>query len=119
MRPENRPLHGHRTGPTTAADSARCEDPVDAFDQRLSLRAATIDELLSPAFAVAPNPAVDRDLSARLAAQRLAAWRQSSAAGDVSLFARRLARDGLSRREVESRFTRAQHGPLPPHPACL
>ena len=92
---------------------------MDAFYQRLSLRAATIDELFSAAFAVAPNPAVDCDLSARLAAQRLAAWRQSSAAGDVSLFARRLARDGLSGGEVESRFTGAQRGPSAPHPAWL
>jgi type 2 lantibiotic biosynthesis protein LanM len=115
MRPENRLLHGHRTGPAQAADGARCEDSVDAFYQRLSLRTATIDELLSAAFAVALNPAVDCDL----AAQRLAAWRQSSAAGDVSLFARRLARDGLSGGEVESRFTGAQRGPSAPHPAWL
>ena len=105
-------------GPVQAANSARCEDSVEAFYQRLSLRAATIDELLSDAFAVAPDAAVDCDLSARLAAQRLAAWRQSSAAGDVSLFARRLARDGLSGGEVESRFTGAQRRPAP-HPAWL
>jgi type 2 lantibiotic biosynthesis protein LanM len=92
---------------------------VEPFYQRLSLRAATIDELLSAAFAVAPNPAVDYDLSARLAAQRLAAWRQSAAAGDVSLFARRLARDGLSGGEIESRFTAAQRRPSAPHPAWL
>jgi type 2 lantibiotic biosynthesis protein LanM len=92
---------------------------VDAFYQRLSLRAASIDELLSAAFAVAPNAAVDCDLSTRLAAQRLAAWRQSAAAGDVSLFARRLARDGLSGGEIESRFTGAQRGPSVPYPAWL
>jgi type 2 lantibiotic biosynthesis protein LanM len=37
----------------------------------------------------------------------LAAWRQSCAAGDPSLFARRLARDGLSAAAVESRFAAA------------
>ena len=73
MRPERQPLHGRRMGPVQAANSARCEDSVEAFYQRLSLRAATIDELLSDAFAVAPDAAVDCDLSARLAAQRLAA----------------------------------------------
>jgi hypothetical protein len=73
---------------------------VEAFYQRLSLRAATIDELLSDAFEVSPEMTADADL----AAQRMAAWQRACAAGDASLFARRLMRDGLSQVDIESRL---------------
>ena len=65
---------------------------MDAFYERLRLRAATIDELLSDAFEASP----DADGDTGLAVRRLAAWRRSSAAGDEALFIRRLARDGLT-----------------------
>ena len=77
---------------------------MEAFYQRLSLRAATIDELLSDAFEVSPESAAD----STLAAQRMAAWRRACAAGDPSLFARRLVRDGLAPTEIENRLIRSQ-----------
>ena len=77
---------------------------MEAFYQRLSLRAATIDELLSDAFEVSPESAAD----STLAAQRMAAWRRACAAGDPSLFARRLMRDGLAPTEIENRLIRSQ-----------
>ena len=73
---------------------------MDAFHQSLMLRAATIDELLSDAFELVPGQKRDAELSAR----RLAAWCQSCASGDWSLFARRLERDGLSFHRVLSTF---------------
>ena len=63
---------------------------MDAFYERLIVRAATIDELLSDDFEVLPGQKGDADLAAR----RLAAWCQSSASGDWSLFGQRLQRDG-------------------------
>jgi hypothetical protein len=80
------------------------EDLVDAFYQRLSLRAATIDELLSDTFEVSPEMAADTDL----AAQRMAAWGRACAAGDASSFARRLMRDDLSQVEIENRLARSR-----------
>ena len=77
---------------------------MEAFYQRLSLRAATIDELLSDAFEVSPESAAD----STLAAQRMAAWRRACAAGDPSLFTRRLVRDGLAPTEIENRLIRSQ-----------
>jgi type 2 lantibiotic biosynthesis protein LanM len=77
---------------------------LDELFERLALRAATIDELLSEAFEDSPSPSGDADLAAR----RLAAWRQASAAGEASLFARRLERDNLSPTEVERRFAGAR-----------
>ena len=73
---------------------------MDAFYDRLRLRAATIDELLSDAFTALPGADADADLAAR----RLAAWCRSSAAGDEALFARRLARDGLTVDRLRERF---------------
>ena len=64
---------------------------MDAFYERLIVRAATIDELLSDDFEPLPGQKGDADLAAR----RLAAWCRSSASGDWSLFERRLDRDGL------------------------
>jgi class II lanthipeptide synthase len=69
---------------------------VDAFYEQLSLRAATIDELLSDAFEQLPAKQGDPVLADR----RLAAWCQSSASGDRVLFEKRLERDGLSAAQV-------------------
>jgi len=73
---------------------------VDAFYERLIERAATIDELLSDAFVPMSGPDGDADLAAR----RLAAWCRSSASGDMSLFKRRLERDGSSIAQLLKRF---------------
>jgi type 2 lantibiotic biosynthesis protein LanM len=90
---------------------------VDTFYQRLSSRAATLDELLSGAFdtsisAPGDAPKSDPDLAAR----RLGAWRQSSAAGDSALFTRRLARDNLSPACIERRLAAAQRDAAAPYP---
>jgi type 2 lantibiotic biosynthesis protein LanM len=73
---------------------------VDAFFERMAMRAATIDELLSDAFEPVPDQHGDADLAGR----RLAAWRQACAAADPSLFERRLERDRLSIGRVMERF---------------
>ncbi|HET7492954.1 MAG TPA: DUF4135 domain-containing protein, partial [Bradyrhizobium sp.] len=86
---------------------------MEEFYQRLSLRAATIDELLSDAFEVSPESAA---APADLVAQRMAGWRRASAAGDASLFARRLMRDGLSAGEIENRLTGARRRASAPFP---
>ena len=65
---------------------------MDAFYERLIVRAATIDELLSDDFEPLPGQKGDTDLATR----RLAAWSRSAASGDWSLFGRRLERDGLA-----------------------
>ena len=73
---------------------------MDPFYERLIVRAATIDELLSDDFEALPGQKGDADVAAR----RLAAWCRSSSSGDWSLFARRLDRDGLSFGGVLARF---------------
>ena len=73
---------------------------MDAFYERLIVRAATIDELLSDDFEALPGQKGDADLAAR----RLATWCQSSASGDWSLFGQRLQRDGWAIDEVLKRF---------------
>ena len=73
---------------------------MEAFYERLIVRAATIDELLSDDFEPLPGQKGDADL----AAQRLAAWCRSCASGDWSLFGQRLERDGLSIGQVLTRF---------------
>ena len=88
---------------------------MEAFHQRLSVRAATIDELLSDAFEVSPAMAADADLTA----QRMAAWRRACAAGDASLFARRLTRDGLSPVEIENRLACSQRRASAPYPRWI
>jgi type 2 lantibiotic biosynthesis protein LanM len=65
---------------------------MDAFYERLAVRAATLDEVLSDDFEPLPGQKGDADLAAR----RLAAWCRASASGDWSLFGRRLDRDGLA-----------------------
>ena len=73
---------------------------MDVFYERLIVRAATIDELLSDDFEPLPGQKGDADLAAR----RLAAWCRSCASGDWSLFGRRLERDGLAIGQALSRF---------------
>ena len=88
---------------------------MEAFYQRLSERAATLDELLSDAFEASAKTATEKDLSG----ERIAAWRRSCAAGDPSLFARRLTRDGLSWIEIENRLAGARRRACAPHPQWL
>jgi type 2 lantibiotic biosynthesis protein LanM len=73
---------------------------MEPFYQRLMVRAATIDELLSDAFEAMPGQKSDADMAAR----RLAAWCRSCASGDWSLFARRLERDHWSIGDVLAKF---------------
>ena len=85
---------------------------MDAFHERLIVRTATIDELLSDEFEPWPGQTDDADLTAR----RLAAWRRSCAAADPTLFERRLARDRWSIARVTERFAavrRSAGAPLP------
>jgi type 2 lantibiotic biosynthesis protein LanM len=73
---------------------------MEGFYERLMVRAATIDELLSDAFEALPGQKGDTDVAAR----RLAAWCRSCGSGDWSLFDRRLERDGLSIGGVLAKF---------------
>ena len=82
---------------------------------RLATRAATIDELLSDAFTVAPGQKSDADVAAR----RLAAWCRSCASGDWLLFARRLARDGLTFDRVLPRFAAVRRNEQVPPPSWV
>jgi len=88
---------------------------VDAFYERLRFRAATIDELLSDAFEPAPGANCEAELTAR----RFAAWCRAAAAGDQSLFARRLERDRLTMEEVTARLTAARPRPCARRPAWI
>ena len=73
---------------------------MGAFYERLAVRAATLDEVLSDDFEPLPGQKGDADLAAR----RLAAWCRSCASGDWSLFGRRLDRDGLAFAPVLARL---------------
>jgi type 2 lantibiotic biosynthesis protein LanM len=84
----------------TDGNRPRSEKPVDAFYERLLLRAATIDELLSDDFAAAGGT-----VSADAADRRLAAWRRAAANDDENLFERRLRRDGLTVAQAQARFS--------------
>ena len=77
---------------------------MDAFHERLIVRAATIDELLSNDFEALPGQKADADV----AAHRLAAWCQSAASGDWSLFSQRLRRDGWTTDDVLKKFATAR-----------
>jgi class II lanthipeptide synthase len=88
---------------------------MDAFYKRLVVRAATIDELLSDDFEVLPGQKGDADLAAR----RLAAWCQSSASGDWSLFGQRLQRDGWAIDETLKRFATIRRKASVPSPAWI
>src|SRR5581483_7887931 len=85
---------------------------MDPFYNRLIIRAATIDELLSDDFETLP---AEND-SAERARRRLSAWCRSAASGDQALFARRLKRDGLDSAEVFARLSavrRKARAPVP------
>ena len=73
---------------------------MDAFFERLIVRAATIDELLSDEFEALPGQKGDAEPAAR----RVAAWCRSAASGDWSLFSQRLNRDRLSFDAVLRKF---------------
>jgi type 2 lantibiotic biosynthesis protein LanM len=88
---------------------------MEAFYDRLMVRAATIDELLTDAFEPLPGQKGDADV----AAGRLAAWCRSAAGGDWALFERRLARDGLSIGHVLARFATVRRKACAPVPAWI
>ena len=88
---------------------------MDAFYERLIVRAATIDELLSADFEPLPGQKGDADLAAR----RLAAWCRSCASGDWLLFERRLIRDGLTIAQALTRFASVRRKPLAAPPAWI
>jgi type 2 lantibiotic biosynthesis protein LanM len=88
---------------------------VNAFYERLSLRAASVDELLSDDFQPAPGQKMDADLAAR----RLAAWCRASASGDWTLFGRRLERDGLTAGDVLARFSAVRRNAQASQPLWL
>lgn len=88
---------------------------MDAFFERLMVRAATVDELLSDDFEALPGQKGDTDMAAR----RLAAWCRAAASGDWSLFARRLERDGLSLAEVLTRLATIRRSAMAPSPAWI
>ncbi len=88
---------------------------MDAFFERLIVRTATIDELLSGDFEPLPGQKGDTDMAAR----RLAAWCRAAASGDWSLFARRLERDGLSFAEVLTRLATVRRSAGAPRPAWI
>lgn len=85
---------------------------MDSFYDRLINRAATIDELLSDDFEAIPE---EKD-GAGFGQRRLAAWCQSAAGGDRSLFERRIERDGLDFARVLARLTAARRKPVAPEP---
>ena len=102
----------HRRCPVGVREEDYC---VDAFYERLMVRAATIDEVLSDAFEALPGQKGDTDI----AALRLAAWCRSCASGDWSLFDRRLERDGWSIAYVLARFGTVRRKAGAPPPAWL
>jgi type 2 lantibiotic biosynthesis protein LanM len=85
---------------------------MDSFYDRLINRAATIDELLSDDFEAIPG---DKD-HAGFGQRRLAAWCQSAASGDWSLFERRIERDGLDSAGILARLTAVRRKPAAPKP---
>jgi type 2 lantibiotic biosynthesis protein LanM len=99
-------------GPYREAD---WENRMDSFYDRLIVRAATIDELLSDDFESLPGQKSDADF----AAHRLAAWCRSCANGDWSLFGRRLERDGLTIGQVLTRFATVRRNACASRPAWV
>ncbi len=88
---------------------------MDAAYERLIVRAATVDELLSDEFEPLPGQKTDTDQ----AAQRLAAWCRACASGDWRQFARRLHRDGWDFPQVLERFASVRRKPSAPAPAWI
>src|SRR6188508_3226968 len=85
---------------------------MDSYYDRLIDRAATIDELLSDDCEATPG---EKDRSG-FGQRRLAAWCQSAASGDWSLFERRIERDGLDSSGVLARLTAVRRKPAAPTP---
>jgi type 2 lantibiotic biosynthesis protein LanM len=85
---------------------------MDPFYDRLIIRAATVDELLSDEFEVSPGKNGDTGLAQR----RFTAWCRSAAGGDAALFARRLARDGMDSAAVLARLTAVRRKTTAPRP---
>src|SRR6202043_1061930 len=88
---------------------------MDAFYERLAVRAATLDEVLSDDFEPLPGQKGDADLAAR----RLAAWCRSCASGDWSLLNRRLDRDRLSFDQVLAKFATVRRSVSASAPAWI
>lgn len=88
---------------------------MDAFYERLIVRAGTIDELLSDDF----EPLLGQKGDADLAGRRLVAWCRACASGDWLLFDRRLDRDGLAISQVLSRFAAVRRKASAAPPAWL
>jgi len=88
---------------------------MDAFYERLAVRAATIDEILSGDF----KPATNETTTTGVIERRLAGWCRSAASGDWSLFERRLNRDGLTLDEVRKRFAGVRRKAPAPAPAWV
>src|SRR4029077_15914736 len=105
----NRMVGSGRRSPT--GESNR----MDAFYERLVVRAATLDEVLSDDFEPLPGQKGDADLAAR----RLAAWCRACASGDWSLFDRRLARDGLAFASVLARLAAVRRSASAAPPSWL
>lgn len=80
---------------------------MDVSDERLIVRAGTVDELLSDDFEILPGQKGDADLAAR----RLAAWCRACSSGDWALFSRRLKRDGLQIDQVLAKFATVRRRP--------
>ena len=88
---------------------------MDAFIERLIVRAATLDELLSDDF----EPMQGQKTDADRAALRLAAWCRSCASGDWQQFRRRLERDGWDFPSVLERFASVRPTSSAPRPAWI
>lgn len=88
---------------------------MDDLLRYLEVRAATIDERLSDRFLPLPGEKKDADK----AAARLSAWCRASASGNWELFARRLARDGLSLESVLPRLATVRSNLIAPTPGWL
>ncbi len=88
---------------------------MDAFFDRLIIRAATIDELLSNEYETLPGQKADTDLATR----RLAAWCRSCASGDWALFSRRLDQDGLEIAKILERLATVRRNASAAHPPWL
>src|ERR1700733_881736 len=93
-------FRGNRMIASGSRGSTGESNRMDAFYERLAVRAATPDEVLSHDFEPLPGQKGDADLAAR----RLAAWCRACASGDWSLFGRRLDRDSLAFAPVLSRL---------------
>src|SRR5882757_4462309 len=88
---------------------------MDPFFERLIVRAATVDELLSHDIEPLPGQKPDAERAARC----LAEWCRSCASGDWSLLNRRLERDGLSLAQVLPRLATVRRSAGAPTPEWI